>query len=286
MLNISMLKQKKVLLSLAIVFLVMLSWQGVLDDYADEYTNHSIIGAGSVYAVARGINALVSVLQTTTVGVGIGLQGSVAIGELLDPVNDLIERFSQVMTVALGSLVLQKVLLNIVSQTFFNIIISMFGLVALITLWTHQSEKWNVVFRLFLMIVFVRFSLGLAVAMNSVVDVAFIEKDITKNATQLSAFKNELSVLQNNQEGVAVNNSDEQLGLISRALNRAFNIVESVKKGFDAAKIERMVQNTVNHIMYLVVLFILQSILIPLGFFYAVLHGIKWLWRLNWQSLS
>ena len=281
MFKMAVLNKKRVLLSLAIACLVLLSWQGTLDDYSDEYTNHSIIGAGSVYAVARGINALVSVLQTTTIGVGVGIQGEITIGELLDPVNDLIERFSHVMTIALGSLVLQKVLLNIVSQSFFKIIISIFGLLALALLSSRQSEKWSMVFRLLLIIIFVRFSLGLAVAMNSVVDVAFIEKDITQNAAQLNAFKNELSTLQPNQADALTNNPMEQQGLISRALN----MVESVKNGFDADRIERMVKNAVNHIMHLVVLFILQSILIPLGFFYVVIRVVKWLWRFDWLVL-
>ena len=96
-----------------ILLLIILSWIGALDKYSDNYTRKSIYEAGSTYAVARGINAIVSVLQSSTVTTGVGVEGSMTIGEVLDPMNDLIERFSKVMTVVLSSLVLQKILLVI-----------------------------------------------------------------------------------------------------------------------------------------------------------------------------
>jgi len=75
-----------------------------------------------------------------------------------------------------------------------------------------------------------------------------------------------------------MNGSVEQQGIISRALNMA----QSVRNGFDLDRIEGMVKNAVNHIMHLLVLFILQSILIPLGFFYSVTRTVKWIWQLDW----
>jgi predicted ATP-dependent Lon-type protease len=98
----------KALVSVLIVVLVALSSTRVLDDYVDEYTNESIRNAALTYASARGINALVSVLQSTEVEVGVIVSGSMTIGEVLDPLNDMIERFSSVMTWVLASLAAQK----------------------------------------------------------------------------------------------------------------------------------------------------------------------------------
>ncbi len=135
-------------LTAAIGLLTILSWAGSLDKYSDDYTNSAIIQAGSAYAVARGINATVSVLQTSTVsasaGVGVTGGGSIMIGEFLDPLNDLIERFSEVMTVALGSLVMQKVLITIAANKLFSGLLTLLGFVSVWLLWMEKNRhiRW------------------------------------------------------------------------------------------------------------------------------------------------
>lgn len=75
----------KALVAIFIVLMVALSSTRVLDDYVDEYTNASIKSAALTYATARGINALVSMMQSSEVEAGIGVvSGSMTIGELLD----------------------------------------------------------------------------------------------------------------------------------------------------------------------------------------------------------
>ena len=52
------------------------------------------------FAVARGINAVISVIQDVEIGFTFGLAATLSPGEILDPVNDLVERFSLVMLIA------------------------------------------------------------------------------------------------------------------------------------------------------------------------------------------
>lgn len=65
---------------------------GQLDEAAER--------ALQAFAVARGINAVISVIQDVEIGFTFGLAATLSPGEILDPVNDLIERFSLVMLVA------------------------------------------------------------------------------------------------------------------------------------------------------------------------------------------
>ena len=104
------------LIAVLIVVLVTLSSTRVLDDYVDDYTDESIRNAALTYATARGINGLVSVLQSTEVEAGVIVSGSMTIGEVLDPLNDMIERFSSVMAWVLASLAAQKLLLLLASH--------------------------------------------------------------------------------------------------------------------------------------------------------------------------
>ena len=68
---------KKAWAAFAILLLIGLSWLGNIDKHSDEYTHESIVQAGTAYAAARGINAVVSVLQTSTIGFSIFAGGSV-----------------------------------------------------------------------------------------------------------------------------------------------------------------------------------------------------------------
>ena len=68
-----------------------LAWAGGLDRLSQDYVSASLVDAGIIYGTARGINALVSALQGTELDMWLV---TFSIGELLDPVNDVIERFS------------------------------------------------------------------------------------------------------------------------------------------------------------------------------------------------
>ena len=72
----SMRAEIKALVSILIVVLVMLSSTRLLDDYVDEYTSDSIQNAALTYASARGINALVSMLQSSEIEAGVGFVSS------------------------------------------------------------------------------------------------------------------------------------------------------------------------------------------------------------------
>ncbi|MDX1592852.1 MAG: hypothetical protein R3298_01300 [Gammaproteobacteria bacterium] len=52
------------------------------------------------FAIARGLNGVISVIQETEVGFSLGVRGSLEPGQVLDPLNDLVERFSLVALAA------------------------------------------------------------------------------------------------------------------------------------------------------------------------------------------
>ena len=109
------------------IALVGLAWSGSLDRPSQDYVGASLLDAGIIYATARGINALVSALQGTELDMWLV---TFSIGELLDPINDVIERFSGVMTLAIASLVIQQLLLTIVSDATFSIALTALAVAA------------------------------------------------------------------------------------------------------------------------------------------------------------
>jgi len=81
----------------------------LLDTKTDTYFNEAITKAGLAYATCRAINASVSVVKDSTLqlepaGVGVSL----AVGQVLDPIDDMTERLSSVLVTAITSLGVQK----------------------------------------------------------------------------------------------------------------------------------------------------------------------------------
>jgi hypothetical protein len=112
----------------------------VLDTMTDTYFNESITKAGVAYATCRVINASVSIIKDSTLqlepaGVGISL----AVGQALDPIDDMAERLSDVLVTAITSLGVQKLAYEI-SISFVPHMLAILLLALSIMLW-FESER-------------------------------------------------------------------------------------------------------------------------------------------------
>lgn len=89
-----------------------------IEERTDAYFEKSITQAATVFAAARGINGVISVLQESTISGspgGIGME--IAAGQILDPVDDVIERLSDILFTTVVSLGIQKIVYEIVGET-------------------------------------------------------------------------------------------------------------------------------------------------------------------------
>ena len=157
-----------------IIALLTISWWGAVDNLAAYVNGESIKDAAIIYGVARSINGVISLIQSAELG---AIVGSIHPGELLDPINDLIERFSSVMAWSLSSLVLQKILLSVFSSYSFKIIFTICCALMLFWRWLpvpkHVSTRaWSI----FLVIASLRFSIAIVCALTAAVDQSFIQK--------------------------------------------------------------------------------------------------------------
>src|SRR5690554_985109 len=81
-----------------VIGLIIISWFGFFDKLSSDYIDSSLVQATVAFGIARLFNALVSVMQSTTLEFAII---SVSVGEVLDPLNDLVEQYSQIMKLAI-----------------------------------------------------------------------------------------------------------------------------------------------------------------------------------------
>lgn len=236
-------------LLLAVPALCAVAWSGALDRVSTEYLDAALVASGAVYATARGINALVSLLQGTEVN---AFLLTFTVGELLDPVNDLIERFSAVMMVALGALALQKILLVVVSHISFNILLTLLAAVGLASALWGTPRQAAIAWRVFLVMVVLRFALVLVVLANAWVDTIFLKDNEAAQYRAVQRFQGELDAASSLADGS------------TRGLD-ALDVRQRIRALGD--QVSEFAASLINLLMSLV----LKSILLPLGFFYLVL---------------
>ena len=173
----------------AVVLALVLAWSGLADTKADIEIDDAIVDAGVIYGVGRGINAVVSLLQEIEVSV---VFATIAPLEFLDPINDISERFSQVMTYALASLALQKILLLVIKNQIFNILLTISATVGIAGI-VLNSRFAIPGLKLFLTLVVLRFSLVVVILLNGLVDRVFLESVAAESEGEIQAFEKSMS---------------------------------------------------------------------------------------------
>jgi heme exporter protein D len=95
-----------------------------------------------VYAVTRGLNAVVSMAQGTELSIEpLGVGVTLAPGEILDPLNDLIEQVSTVLLIASASIGMQKIVVAMGDIGIFRWVIVTLSLLSLVSLFLKKTPQ-------------------------------------------------------------------------------------------------------------------------------------------------
>lgn len=193
-------KQKTIRLSIGVIISILLFFSpGIkipaLDTTTDVYFREAIVKAGVVYATCRAINASVSVvkdssLQLQPAGVGVSL----ALGQVLDPIDDMTERLSDVLVTAITSLGVQKLVYEI-SISLAPPILSVFLFALSILLWFDNERLINfqkTIIHLILIIVIGRLCLPLSSIANEFINKHYFADQISEVNKELAQGSAEL----------------------------------------------------------------------------------------------
>jgi hypothetical protein len=93
-----------------------------------------------VWATLKVINGVINVLQSAQVGGSFFVEASVNPLEFLAPIDNVLDRISDMLLWALGAILFEKILLAISGYVVFLIIIPVCALVAVITLWSSKDK--------------------------------------------------------------------------------------------------------------------------------------------------
>jgi hypothetical protein len=170
----------------------------VLDTTADTYFSDAITKAGLTYATCRAVNASISIvkessLQLEPAGVGVSL----AVGQALDPIDDMTERLSNVLVTAITSLGVQKLTYEI-SISLAPPTLAVFLLILSILSWFENDRLQRfqkTILRLALFIAIARFFLPMSSMANEFLNNHFFVDQISEHSTELAIGSAEIDTL-------------------------------------------------------------------------------------------
>ncbi len=273
------LNRRKALWSGLAVLAVVTVLSGLIDDTSRRYASEAFTRALVTFAVARTLNGVISVAQGTEVAIepgGVGVNFSV--GQVLDPINDLVERFSAVMLVATTSLGLQNVLLRMTMWWGTSLALVLVAASALVVLWWRKlddSRLRPVVMQLLLLTVFLRFAVPILVIGSNLVFDTFLAAEQAAATEALEATRTDIEQINENVPTSASNTENqsviERLGSMLDSSLASMNISDRL------TRLRDRVSNASEHIINLIVIFVLQTIILPLVFLWMFIELLKML---------
>ena len=254
-------------LTLLLSLVVALSWTRTLDTYALEATDTTFKRALAVAAIARGFNGVISVAQGTEVAIApVGVGVTLTLGEILDPINDLVERFSLLALIASISLGLQLTLGEILATVWFSVLVSVAAAFSLFLFWRQpQSKMAKVSQRVLGGFIFLRFFVVLILVVSHWADSAFLQDRQQLAMQHLSATTDQVQQIQNDQQAAA----HEEQDLIGRTAAGLKSILANTQQSLDVKAqlnaLQTQLEQSVEEMINLIVIFLLQTLAIPLG---------------------
>ena len=271
----------KFLLTLLLLLLVLVNQSGPLDVISRDYTKAGLQRALVTYAVARGLNGIISVAQGTEVAVepaGIGLIFTP--GQILDPVNDLIERFSWIVLVSGTSLGVQQFLLEISSWIWFRLAVTVIALAAIFAIWPAYPgiiAIRSVLMRLVMIMIILRFSVPLLAFGNEILYRHFLEPEYQASSESLLRTSLTLNDLNSEPQVTAEAPEKEGQSILEQARRIYQSTADNIKINARIQAFKQAAEHISEHTINLIVVFVLQTLLIPLVYLWAILQLLKYL---------
>lgn len=169
-----------------------------IDEKTDAYFSETVSEAATVFATARVINGGISVIKESTVTVTpFGLGTEIALGQVLDPLDDVIERLSDILFTVIVSLGIQKAVYEIIGAT------AVYGIAALLVLSlllalcfkNERLRAWSVFLKkAALLLLFVRVALPCTALISEAVETHFFAPKIAACQAKLDVFGTETQI--------------------------------------------------------------------------------------------
>jgi len=249
----------KIFLSVVLVLVVILSMLIDVDKAAMELYYQSFDRAVYSFALAKGLNAVISVIQSSEISVSFFVGATVGLGEILDPLNDMVERFSWIMLMSSVSIGIQHLLLILGKSAFIKVALVISGLISVAVIWIknlHNSTALLLLLKIFVLIFILRFGAVLFVYANESFYNNIYADNYKKSTAFISDYKDDLEEIQKEK----------------RELDTYWNDFENKMDTFSKKVIK------------LITMFIVTTVIFPLLFLWFLIILLKWIFNLKFDK--
>lgn len=266
---------------LLLVLLIALSSTRFVDQRAGAEYEQLFQRAFVTFALARTLNGVISVVQGTELalqpaGVGVTLTP----GQVLDPVNDLVERFSWIMMGATISLGIQNVLLDVSAWWLVQVLVGILAVWLLLRSWFPDRDNGFekiLLPRVLMIVLFIRFAVPVMLIANDMLYQQFLEQRYQQSTEVIHRAGRELEQLQEQTTSGKVQKTDKSM---LESITEAWtSTVETVDLSGRLDRMQAQAAEAIEHLVQLSVVFILQTALLPVAFLWIFLEALKRLFR-------
>ena len=241
---------RKIALLLAIAIMVACSWLATFESAANTYIDAGLKRALISFASARALNAVLSVAQGTDLSIqpgGVGVK--LSLGQILHPINEVVQQFAHLMLVASIAFGVEKILISIGAHWLISLCMTAAALGwAYFYLRGTSSPTWLT--RLLIVLLMTRFALPLAVIGSDAIFHEFMAADYAASQKSIEGSTEEITGL--------TSASTEEHGFWSRVTGAR----KEISARFHALKLA--VEHATEKMLKLMVIFVLQTIILPI----------------------
>jgi len=262
-----------------LVCAVGLSWWGALDEAASERTHAALKRALVTFALTRTLNGVISVAQGTQLAfepAGVGVV--ISAGEILDPLNDLVEQFSWLTLLAATSLGVQIMLGDMFATTAVNVALSVVVVLAVAALWwpnQRGAAARSAVLRLAATVLFARFAIVVATLGTGYVNEHFLTQREEAAVDFLSQTRTKI---ESTTDAAPVPGTSTD-----SVLERLNKFIDDQKQALDVenrlTRLRLDVEEAVEQVVNLIVVYVIETLILPLGFLVVAWGLVRQTWR-------
>ncbi len=248
------------------------AWLQPLDRLGTAAGEQAFQRALAAFAVARTLNGIISLAQGTELAVqpaGVGI--SFSAGEVLDPVNDLVERFSWLMLASSAVLGLQLLLAGIMASPGVTAVATVLLLIGNGLLWADRAAALRrALFSTAVVLVTLRFLFPMMALAQQSVHQLYLTDSYSRALGELEVTSSHIRELAEKPTPERNESGDPEHGSWWKRLNSSYDaMADALNVDARLQQLQAAAEALTERIIQLIVAFLLETMVIPLGILWA-----------------
>lgn len=248
------------------------------NSYAEQSVDSALKRAVVTFGVARGLNAIISAAQETEVSVTpMGMGITLTPGEVLDPLNDLVERFSSFMLVSSVALGVQKNLLAITGWLPYSLALVSIGVSFTIyrAVSPGATRGWgHYAWKVFVLLVVFRFLVPFAVIGSEWMYAGFLQTEHDRAELGITSASQQVQLI--NKERDAFTEHQSESSTWEHVKQWAEGAKQKATAVVDVKRYSHALKETAHDVIQLIVVFCLCTFIFPVVIAIGIWKLTKW----------